>query len=314
MKWRTEIQPLECRGTIDLDTPIVTLGSCFADEIGNKLQAHSFNVSVNPMGIMFNPASIAMAIGRALAQVEFNEADVAPTPEGDKYITFHRHSKFSATDASALVKNLNENLAETHRLLINAKYLFLTLGSSRCFIHAEQGFPVANCHRYHPKTFVERDLTERDTKQLLLPVLKRLCSVNPEIKIVITVSPVRHVAYGLVADSLSKSRLIVASHALVNEIEGATYFPAYEALIDDLRDYRFYARDLVHPSEDAVDYIFELFSQSFLTEQLQSRLPAWRNLQRRVSSGLLTENQIREAATSLTASETTINRLLQCLK
>lgn len=313
MKWRTEIKPLECRGLIDLDTSVVTIGSCFADETGGRLREHGFNVSVNPMGIMFNPTSIAMAVSRAVEGRLFTAGDVTPTPEGNRYVSFHRHSSFSASGRDALVDILNANLCATRQRLIEADCLFITLGSSRCFVHKEKDMVVANCHRFHPDTFAIRDLTERDTVELLVPVLRNLKALNPKLKTVMTVSPVRHVAYGLTADSLSKARLIVAAHAIAGEIEDTLYFPAYEAVVDDLRDYRFYAYDLVHPSEAAVDYIFDLFSESFLSTELQARLPAWRRLWRKACDGHIADADARVAAAALKASNSTINRLVQCI-
>lgn len=313
MKWRTEINPLDCRGLIDLDSRIVTIGSCFADEIGGRLLDHGFDISVNPSGIMFNPASIAMELDRLADLRMFTSDDLVPTPEGDFYVSFMRHSSFKNSSPGQLLDSLNLNLDLTRQTLSQADFLFLTLGSSRCFVHKATDTVVANCHRYHPDTFSVRDLSERDTIDLLSPPLLKLMRLNPRLRVILTVSPVRHASYGLVADSLSKARLIVAAHSLVDSLPGAIYFPAYEALVDDLRDYRFYASDLVHPSEMAVDYIFQLFSQSFLSSDLQSRLPAWRRLWRKASDGLLSAAQAREAAAMLKASQSTTLRLLQCL-
>lgn len=311
MKLRTEIEPLAMQGLIGHDSRIVTIGSCFADEIGSRLADRMFDVAVNPMGILFNPASIALAITQALDGIEFSEKDLTMLPEGDRYVTFHRHSRFSAADPEALVAMLNDNVRTTGRLLRSATLLTLTLGSSRCFVRHDNGLIVANCHRHKSDEFAIVDLDENQIVAMLSPVLSRLKAENPGLTIVLTVSPVRHASYGLAADSLSKARLRVAVDRLT-QIHGDTiYFPAYEAVVDDLRDYRFFAQDLVHPTPLAADYVMDLLIESFVDRSLASRLNAWRNLLRALAQLDSTEAIAR--ARALAPTEATLQRFISIL-
>lgn len=276
MKWRTEIQPLAMQGLIGRDTKIATIGSCFSDTIGQRLAAHGFDVAVNPAGIMFNPLSIAAEIH---ATAHLSAADASrfvrrQMTAGEMYVSLDRHSAFASPTAEGLGELIANSRAAFRTFLAAAGVVAVTLGSARGFIHNATGRVVANCHKIHPREFTAADFTLGEIAAALRGIVSDIRGLNPRAKIIFTVSPVRHAAYGLAADRLSKSLLIVAAHQIAGENQQAIYFPAYEALTDDLRDYRFYAPDLVHPSELAADYIFYLFARSFMEERILRQLPS----------------------------------------
>lgn len=295
---------------ISHDSRIVTIGSCFSDTIGNRLRECLFDVAVNPMGTLFNPASIAAEIERAVAGENFVMLDAVMAPEHDKWVCFNRHSSISAKEADTLVERLNANIAETRKSLIGADIVVLTLGSARCFIHKQRGVAVANCHRFHPDTFRVEDMNVGEIVCRLESAMTSLRTVNPAVKFVLTVSPVRHASYGLAADRLSKSRLIVSAHEIAETIPSTIYFPAYEILTDDLRDYRFYDSDLVHPTAMAADYVFDKFAKSFMKPELQGKLTSWRKLARFADESTIDESDLIERARQLKASDKAITRLI----
>lgn len=310
MKFRTEIEPLDQQGMISHDSRIVTIGSCFSDTIGNRLHDCLFDVTVNPMGILFNPASIAAEVNRAVSGEKFVLQDAVMSPEQDKWVCFNRHSSFSAKEAETLVERLNLNLTETREALTEADIVMLTLGSARCFLHKQRGLVVANCHRFHPDTFAIEDLGIEEITRCLESAMTRLRAVNPAVKFILTVSPVRHASYGLAADRLSKSRLIVSAHELAATIPATVYFPAYEILTDDLRDYRFYESDLVHPTAMAADYVFDTFVNSFMKPELQGKLTSWRKIVRFADDSTFDESELIERARQLKATDRTISRII----
>lgn len=311
MKWRTEILPLDYRGLLDLDSKIVTIGSCFADEIGIRLRNCFFDIDVNPLGTLFNPASIAQVIARCVNSHKFTTDDVCPTPEGEKWVSFHRHSRFSSSSAEELTGLLNSSQERTRGSLAEASVIILTLGSTRYFKHKSFGFAVANCHRFHPDTFEVIDMSVAEIVDSLCQTVEAIYAVNKSAKIILTVSPVRHIAYGLAHESLSKARLRVATDEFISQhCPDAIYFPAFEALNDDLRDYRFYADDLVHPSQAACDYIFNLFISSFVSKSLEGQTGSWRNIFHRCSLNNIDKASLINAAANLHPSEATMQRLL----
>lgn len=307
MKFRTEIPPLPHAGLINHDTTIVTIGSCFADEIGKRLRDRFFDIAVNPFGTLFNPASICDAVNDAISQRKFTIDDVVAAPDANHYVTFNRHSSFRADSAGSLVDILNRNIDSTKRVLQQADIVMLTLGSARRFILNKTGATVANCHRFHPDNFTIGDLTEAEITDMLSSTIAHLRDINPGVTIILTVSPVRHIAYGAIADSLSKARLRIAVDNITTKLDNTIYFPAYEAMVDDLRDYRFYADDLVHPSALGAEYIFNLFLNSFVKPDLLGRLNSWHKIIANV--GNLPHDELKRRAMSLNPSAKTLVRL-----
>ncbi len=276
MNFRTEISINEQPGRIDHTDKVWTIGSCFSDNIGDKMLAEGFDVEVNPMGTLYNPLSILNSVsnlvrGRRYLPQQFFEHE-------GKYRSFDFHSMFSRPTAEAAADFVNSRLDELRSQLPELTTVILTFGSARCFKLKSTGQAVANCHKQHPDLFAVDDIAVDLCVEAMAETVSLLQRACPKLRrVILTVSPIRHKAYGLHADKLSKATLLLACDKL-QKIHSSliTYFPSYEIMMDDLRDYRFYAADMVHPSDVAVDYIYEKFGATYFSDA--TRLTAAANL------------------------------------
>ena len=269
---------------IDFATGIVSLGSCFSDEIGRRLSDGGFHIEQNPFGTLYNPASIASALRRLMYDKEIGEEDLVEH-EG-LWHSWHHHGSFSRVTKEECLEACDSRLHQAHQALKEARLLLITFGSA--WIYEREGQVVANCHKLPQEHFVRRMLTVDDIVALWRPLLEELRACYPNLYVLFTVSPIRHVGDGLHGNQLSKSTLLLAVDALVDielpptkrkkkgaKVEepekGVTlYFPSYEIVLDELRDYRFYDSDMVHPSDLAVDVVWDRF-------QRVTMVPAVRN-------------------------------------
>lgn len=255
MRFRTEIEPFKA-APIDADAGILLLGSCFADNVGCRLAADGFRAVHNPLGPMFNPISLARTIARAADDTAFTETDL--TEYAGMIHALDAASRFQACAAAQLL----DMLADVQRTLVeayrNSEIIIATFGTAFVYTHSGSGRVVANCHKLPDSHFSRTRLSVQQIVDVWQPLLERMKADGK--RVLLTVSPVRHVADGLHANNLSKATLLLAAEQL-----NAEYFPAYEIVCDDLRDYRFYAPDLKHPSEAAVEYIYEKFADTYFT-------------------------------------------------
>lgn len=261
MQFRTEIPPLRGHeGVIVHGRPVWTIGSCFAENIGKLLRADLFDVRVNPFGAVYNPASIAALLNAVTAGEEVSP-DEFFCRDG-AWVSFRFHSAVSGTTPQEAADKANRIISGMREELPRLGCVAITLGSVFTFTHNESGRVATNCHKQPASLFTLGSLSLDQTTELLRESIAGLRAVNPELNVILTVSPVRHLAYGFQRDKRSKATLILAAGTL--EEEGtALYFPAYEAVLDDLRDYRFYGPDMTHPSEQAALYVYDLFANSF---------------------------------------------------
>ncbi|MDE6459527.1 MAG: GSCFA domain-containing protein [Paramuribaculum sp.] len=262
-EFRTPVAPLTLNGLISHSTPLLMLGSCFASNIGTRLQRDLFDVCVNPFGTLYNPASISVACARLASGSEFTAEDVAE--RDGRLHSWHCHSSLSSDnlDMRQYLDKLNSNLAAARESVKNVSVAVLTLGTRRIYRLKETEMIVANCHKFPAADFVVENLDVAKSFECIVKAVAALRTINPDMKIVLTVSPVRYVGEGLHNSTVSKSVLMLACESACNTLRNLVYFPAYEIMMDDLRDYRFYAADMKHPSDVAVDYIYSIFSQSF---------------------------------------------------
>ena len=268
MKFRTAIENFELKRKIDYGTKILAVGSCFAQNIAARLAKAKFSITECPTGILFNPASIAQTL---TAFAECRKADSARIVErGGSYVSLDCHSDLMQPTAEGAVERMDSAIAAGHKALQSADCVIITLGTAVVYEHIATGAVVANCHKLPQNEFIRRSLSTAEICELLRPLLNGILSDK---HIIFTLSPVRHVSDGLAANSLSKAILRVAIAELCSQFDNADYFPAYEIVTDDLRDYRFYTDDLVHPSSQAVEYIWERFVESSLTADAQRVLP-----------------------------------------
>lgn len=246
------------------------VGSCFTENIGEKLRKFKFNTLENPHGILFNPASVAESITQYVNHTQLTTADVFPYLEA--WHSWKHHSRLSALTAEACVEKINESGTRAHAYLKTADHLVITLGSAWTYTLTDAapggiaGSIVANNHKGPAEWFTKKLLRVEETLSLLDNMLHRLFLFNPNLHIVFTISPVRHLREGVVENNRSKAVLIQAVHQLVDKFEKLYYFPAYELVIDDLRDYRFYAEDLVHPNYHATQYVWEKFTEACMND------------------------------------------------
>ncbi|MEZ2440445.1 GSCFA domain-containing protein [Chitinophaga sp. RCC_12] len=240
---------------IQYDHELLLMGSCFAEEIGEKLQEHRFNTVLNPHGILYNPLSITKALTSYLDGKVYTAGDLFQ--HNDLWNSWDHHSRFSGLTAEATLENIHRMQAAATHAIDNADWLIITLGSAHAYILKENNRLVGNCHKVPAGNFYKRLLTVDEIVTALDNVMHRLFFRNKKINILFTVSPVRYIRDGVVENNLSKAILLQAVHHLVNKFNRLFYFPAYELVIDDLRDYRFYKEDMVHPNELAVNYVWE---------------------------------------------------------
>lgn len=242
---------------------LLLIGSCFTENIGTKLKQHKFEVMDNPNGILFNPVSIAGAIQSYVDNKVFTESDIFYANEC--WNSWYHHSRFSHPDKQECLDRINRAAGEAHEFIQKANWLLVTLGSA--FVYAlEGGEVVANCHKVPTDKFDKRLLDVEEVVEMLKTMTQKIKTVNPIARIIYTISPVRHLRDGFVENNRSKAVLISAVHRLCMMDPEALYFPAYELVIDDLRDYRFYAEDMVHPNYAATNYVWNKFVQACIDE------------------------------------------------
>lgn len=268
MKFRTELTVSRSPFTVSHSRHGFMAGSCFADNIYRKLSAAKFPVTANPTGILFNPASIAAMIGRVAEGRPYTEAELVHGDDG--WFSYDHHGAFSGDDMAAVLDGMNRSLAEGHRALFDADYVVVTFGTAWVYRLVSDGRVVANCHKMPSAEFVRERLSVGEIVDVFGELLKGELAGR---QVLFTVSPVRHLKDGLAENSLSKAVLRVAAGELAARYDNAFYFPAFEIVNDDLRDYRFYAPDMAHPSPQAVDYVWEKFVEFAMDTETASLLP-----------------------------------------
>ncbi len=264
MKFRTEIELEKSQDPIEHTNSILTIGSCFAENMAEYFSASRFNVLGNPFGVLYNPISIYNSLKFVVEEKEFSESDLIK--HQSEWHSFYHHSNFSNNDSKVVLNNINTSTKLTHAFLKNTDFVILTFGTSFVYQHLEKCVVVSNCHKIPQQDFSHFLLPFNDTVDSIRKTLELVISINQKIKFILTVSPVRHMKDGANNNQLSKSNLLLAINEIVNTEENAYYFPSYEIVMDDLRDYRFYNSDLVHPNKMATDYIWEKFSTSFFSD------------------------------------------------
>jgi hypothetical protein len=245
---------------------LLLIGSCFTENIGEKLERSKFSVLQNPNGILFNPVSVAEALTDYIETRRFTAEDLFQL--NDIWHSWKHHSRFSGVLKEEALQKINSSIQTAHDFLKQSNYLMITLGSAWVYqlteraAQAKPGAIAANNHKAPADWFRRKLMTVEDVLRVLDNVMHRLFLFNPSLQIIFTISPVRHLREGVVENNRSKAVLIQAVHHLVDKFEKLYYFPAYELLIDDLRDYRFYAEDLVHPNYQATQYVWEKFLEA----------------------------------------------------
>ncbi len=260
MKFRTEINVNNSPITIEHSNAIFTIGSCFAENIANYFETNKFNTLGNPFGVLYNPISIYNSLKFAVGRKQFNETDLVFNQS--EWHSFYHHSSFSHHDKDVVLQNINNSVSAIHSFLKTADLIVITLGTSYVYQHLEKKIVVSNCHKIPQKEFSHSRLSLAETTETIRKTIELIKSINPDAKFILTVSPVRHWKNGATNNQLSKANLLLAIDEVINSEQNTFYFPSYEILMDDLRDYRFYNQDLIHPNKIATNYIWGKFTSS----------------------------------------------------
>lgn len=267
INFRTEIELPKIVKKLGYRHQSMMIGSCFAENIGTYLQELCFPIMVNPFGILYNPVSIANSLDLLISGKIFTEKDLFYS--NGKYNSFSHHSRFSGSDPADTLAHINKQAVEASGILKNCHHLFITFGTSWVFQHTTTGVVVSNCHKLPAATFDRYRLSVSQITETWIPLIDKMISLNPDLHLTFTVSPIRHLKDGAHENQLSKSTLLLATDELKSQYgsEIISYFPSYELLMDELRDYRFYASDMTHPSEVAIDFIREKFVSAILDNE-----------------------------------------------
>ena len=258
---------------------ILLLGSCFVENIGKKLDESKFHVCINPFGTLYNPSSVASSIQTLLDEKIYKPTDLFK--HGGCFHSFDHHSRFSSVDEEDCLRLINRQKSIASDYITNAKFLFVTFGSAYIYRLKENNRIVANCHKLPDRQFIRELLTVEGITELWSELIQKLRMINPDLRILFTVSPIRHLKDGAHGNQISKATLILAVQQLMERHpESADYFPAYEIMLDELRDYRFYAEDMVHPSNQAIQYIWNQFVSCFMTSDTKEIMHQWEEIQK----------------------------------
>lgn len=264
---KTEVNPIDYPFSISHDSKVLFLGSCFAETISEQMKQRGFHVLANPFGVLFHPYSLAKVIKSSLNEEALNESIVQ---REDVFLSWCANSNIYAMRRDDMAQRLYELSNQLKMQLATSNVLFLTFGTAWEYLLKEEGSHVANCHKFPSALFEKKLSTVQELEKQFSPIVEVICKINPSIQLVLTVSPVRHSKDGLVENSRSKARLIELVHALVEKYKKVTYFPAYELVLDELRDYAYYKEDGVHPNQQAINYVWHYFASSFFDTKTQA--------------------------------------------
>jgi hypothetical protein len=270
IKLRTEVSLPEFNKKMGYRYQTMMIGSCFAENIGNYLRELCFPIIVNPFGTLYNPASISNCLELLLEKRIFTFQDLFY--HNGVYSSLLHHGRFSGPDAESTLERINYRAVEASNLLKRISHLFITFGTSWVFRDKRTGKIVSNCHKLPADTFVRYRLSVDEINEIWIPLIGQLKIINPDLQIVFTVSPIRHLMDGAHENQISKSILLVATDSLISTLgaDFLSYFPSYELMLDELRDYRYYAADMTHPSELAIEIILEKFAGAILDQESKS--------------------------------------------
>lgn len=277
--FRTEVEILPAKKKISYHHQLISMGSCFSDNIGQRLNNAYFQVDVNPFGVLFNPISIKNSLEILLNNHIFTETDIFK--HGSLWSSFSHSTLFASADKAECLNKINQRIQAAAIHLRQADFLLITFGTAWVYELIASGEVVSNCHKIPANNFVRKRLTVDEIVSAYSLLLTRLQQQSPQLRVIFTVSPIRHWKDGANENNLSKSILLMSVEQLKKQFDFIDYFPAYEIQMDELRDYRFYAADMLHPNETAIDYIWEKFSLSYFsaeTFQIKTALEQWRTM------------------------------------
>lgn len=263
--FRTQLTPQKQQSQIDYNSKILLLGSCFTEHISQKLGYFKFDTLTNPFGIVFNSNALKTVVNQCVLNKVYSQADL--NQHNHLWFSFNHHSKFSSPDLKPTLTGINSEIGEAHQFIKEATHIVITLGSAWVYTNNDSGKIVANCHKIPQQKFTKSLQNIDDIINDLDEIYSNIKSINSQAKLLFTISPIRHLGNGFAENMLSKAHLISAVQEHINHKKDSYYIPAYEIMMDDLRDYRFYEADMIHPNSTAINYIWDFFKSSWLSDK-----------------------------------------------
>ena len=265
--FRTIIEPPKFNFKIDHSQRVLFVGSCFAENIAKQMTKAKFNTICNPFGVLYNPSSISSMVDTLVQKRTFIESDLTPAKDNSLWCSFSFHGSFSDEDPYNALTKMNDAVLVGADALLRSDVVVITFGTAWIYELIDSEQTVSNCHKFSESIFNRRLLS---VDEIVETYNKIVSTTLKDKKVIFTVSPIRHIKDGLSENTISKATLHLAVKELVNRFQNCSYFPSYEIVIDDLRDYRFYAEDMVHPSKLAIDYIWSIFSDALLSDKTKT--------------------------------------------
>lgn len=278
MQFTTKIPIQKFQNPITYESKILALGSCFAENMSEKFEYFKFQNTTNPFGIIFNPVSIEKLVNRIVNKIEFTEKDIFF--HNDLWHCYEVHSELSNPNKNEFLTTLNALISSTNKQLNSSTHIIITYGTSWVYRNIESNEIVANCHKVPQKQFSKEILSIETIEKSIQNTIQLIQKINPNCNFIFTVSPVRHIKDGFIENQRSKSHLISALHFNNQQPTTNNYFPSYEIMMDELRDYRFYGEDMLHPNQIAIDYIWERFSENYISDETQKVMQEVDNIQK----------------------------------
>jgi len=287
--------PIKREELINYQHKVLSIGSCFSDNIGQKLKDNLFTCLINPFGVVYNPLSIANSLRRIINGSLMKKNDLSFF--NGLYHTWEHHGSLSNSSSDMALFEMNRRISESREILRTPNaHLIVTFGSSLAFYHKDQpDLVVANCHKYPSEFFLRKKIALPELQSTWQNIIDDLLRLNPSLKVHLTVSPIRHKRDGLVLNQQSKSRLFELVALLTEQFESCTYFPSFEIMNDELRDYRFYQEDMIHPNQMAIDYIWERFAQARMDDTTIGMIDQWTKIAKRLNHRPLHPNSLNGA-------------------
>jgi hypothetical protein len=286
---RTEIDIKQSNKEITHKNKIMLLGSCFAENVGSLLLNDKFLCITNPFGVLYNPISVLNALKDTINCKIYKQKQL--TKNGNLWCSFSHHSSFSSVNPEKAIQKINQQVQLAHNHFSATNFLFITFGTARVYRFIQTNSIVSNCHKFGREEFNQELLSVKDIVNDYSVAIAEILKQKPDLQIIFTLSPVRHLKDGFVENMQSKAILHLAIQELVAKFDNCSYFPAYEVFMDDLRDYRYYADDLIHPRTNGINYLYQKFSDSYYSNDTKNALSEIRKIKQALSHRPLTDDE-----------------------
>lgn len=289
MEFRTKIKIPTATFTINHNDQILSLGSCFSNTVAKRLKDNQFKIHINPFGVLYNPISIANSLNRIISGSQYIDEDL--NKNDGLYLSFDHHSSFNSTNKNDILDNINKSLMLSKQHFEKTTLLLITFGTAFAYELKKNKKIVSNCHKLRSSEFSRILLQPEIIVETYNKLIDTFKETNPKLKLIVTISPIRHLRDSAYENQVSKSHLFTAVNKIISQNKNVQYFPSYEIMMDELRDYRFYAEDMVHPSKIAEDYIFNKFIENFTDKDSRNFIDRYSSIKKAKSHTLMTDDK-----------------------